>query len=94
MGLLDFIGESAGNFLKKMMVNQGQEIFYRAKIEMWRFQRRLIKGMIAVLVLLLAFVALVFAVIFYLIDYVSLGRTLAFLIVGIVLLILGVILKI
>lgn len=94
MSLLNFIGESAGNFLKKMMMNQGQDIIYRAKLEMWRFQRRLIKSMIAVFVLLLAFVALVFAAIFYLIDYVSLGRTLTFLIVGVILLIIGVMLKI
>jgi hypothetical protein len=93
MGLLDFVGESAGQFIKNKLFDSGQEMIYRAKLEMWRFQKRLIKGIMAAFILLMSFAVLALTLIFFLIDYTGMGRTLAFLIVGILLLIIGIILK-
>lgn len=94
MGFFDFIGETAGHFIKNKLFDSGQELIYRAKLEMWRFQKKLIKGIMAAFILLLAIAVLAIAVVFFLMDYAGIGRTLAFLIVGIVLLFIGVILKI
>lgn len=94
MGILESIAESARNFIKNSVFNQGQEMIYRARLEMWRFQKRLIKGIISAAILLMALVVLALALVFCIIDYLNLGRTLAFLIVGVILLIVGIILKI
>lgn len=94
MGILDIIAESAGKFIKNSVFNQGQEMIYRARLEMWRFQKRLIKGIISTVILLMALIVLALALVFCMIDYLNLGRTLAFLIVGVILLGIGIILKI
>jgi hypothetical protein len=94
MAFADFIKGAAENFLKKSLFSGGNEIIYRARLEMRRFQRKMIKTLVSVFILLLAFASLALAGVFYLTEYAHLTRTLAFLILGIVLLLIGVILKI
>jgi hypothetical protein len=94
MGIMDYLKDSAGNFLKTAVYDQGHELIYKAKLELWRFQKRLIKSMISVFILLLAFSVLAMAGVFSLIEYAQFSKTLAFLIIGAVLLIIGIIVKI
>jgi len=86
MGLFSNLTDEAPNF--------GKEIIHMIKVEIWKFERRLIKNLIAVFILLLGFAALALSFAFFLIEYVHLSKTISLLIIGIILLFVGIILKI
>lgn len=90
MGILGFIKDSMNKGLREI----DEKILYRIRLEMWRFERKIIKSIMAAFILLLSFAVLALSASFFLIEYIHLTKTLAFLIIGIILLIIGVILKI
>jgi len=94
MAILDFLKESFGDFFSNMMHNKKEDMIYRMKIEMWKFQKKIMRMVISAFILLLSLALLSLSIIFYLIEYVHLSKTLSFLILGIVLLIIGILLKI
>jgi cell division protein FtsL len=97
MSISNFLKKTAFNFLKDSIEeapNVGREIIQRVRVEIWRFEKRLIKSLMAGFILLLSFAVLSLSFIFFLIEYLHFTKTLSLLIVGIILLIVGIILKI
>ena len=94
MAIVDFLKESFGSFFSNMMHNKKEEMIYKIRLEMWKFQKKMMKTIISAFILLMSFGLLALAAVFYLIEYVHLSKTFSFLILGIVLLVIGILLKI
>ncbi|MBM3233952.1 hypothetical protein FJZ19_02560 [Candidatus Pacearchaeota archaeon] len=92
--IMDFLKESFGSFFGKILSRGKEEMIYRMKLEMWKFQRKVMKTIISACILLLSVAMLALAAIFYLIEYAHLSKTISFLILGIILLVVGILLKI
>lgn len=96
MTISSFIKKTAFNFLKDSVnevPNIGREMVHKAKIELWKFEKRLIKSLMSAFILLLSFAVLALSFIFFLIEYLHVTKTLSLLIIGIILLIVGILLK-
>ena len=97
MSFGSFFRESLSNAFRDVtheMPQWGKEMVYRARLELWKVERRIMKNITSLFILLISFTALALSAIFFLIEYLNFTKTLAFLAIGLVLLIIGIILKI
>ena len=93
MGLLKFLKPIWSSLVDSANENIGKEIIYRARAEANIIQRKLVKSIISTFILLLSFVFLAISALFFLIDYAHVVKSLAFLIIGIIILVAGIIAK-
>lgn len=94
--MMDFIRDIISEGFSKMFSSirdEGQELYYQMKMEIWKFEKRVIKGLMFVSFLALSFVSLSLALLFFIHEYLNLTFTLSFLIIGVILAIVGIILK-
>lgn len=96
MGIGSFLKESIGNAFRDMASkpNVFDKMIYRAKMELWAAEKRFMRNLMALFIMLLSFGALALAAVFFLIEYLALTKTLAFLIIGIILLVAAIIVKV
>lgn len=97
MGLGNFIKESIGNAFRSMadrVPDFGEQIIHRAKLEAWKLEKKFMKNLASLLILMMSFAAFALSATFFFIEYINLTKTLSLLIIGIILLIIGIILKI
>lgn len=96
MGILDLIKDTSRGFLRDIY-NQApkltEKIVYQIKLEVWKLEKKLIKDLTALFIFMLSFSAFILAALFFFVEYINLTKTLSFLIIGIILLIIGIFLK-
>jgi hypothetical protein len=90
MGIFDAV---KNNILKNLLKKSGNEIIYRARMEMHAFQKRLVGSLVAASFLMLSFLFLSLAAVYFFIEYMHLTKTLSFLIIAIIILIIGIFIK-
>ncbi len=94
MGILDFLEKQVKKGAYNLVRDVGNEITHKINVEASRIQRRMVKELSSLVILLTAVVFLAIAAIYFFIEYLSLNKTVSFLIVGIVLLFVGIIIRI
>jgi VIT1/CCC1 family predicted Fe2+/Mn2+ transporter len=94
MGIFDYVKEIIFSNLRGTFrdIEHDVSIYLDRKIR--RFERRIIHGMASFLIFSIAAIFLIIAAVFALIEYLNLGLSLSFLIIGVFLLLIGVIVKV
>ena len=96
MGLGSFFKDALGNAFKGM-INEAprfsERMIHRVKLELWRVEKRVMKSLTSLFILFLSFATLALAAVFFLIESLNFTKALAFLTIGVILLIIGIILK-
>ncbi len=92
MGLIkEFIFSRIEKSLKSAVKDVEKDFMREISIRANHFKRRFIKELICLTILLISLIFLAFAILFLLIEYLDLSKTISFAIMGIVLLIIGLI---
>jgi len=94
MALLDFIRKKVKKGTAEILEEIRKEVSHKINLEIAYMQRRIVRELISITVLLASIIFLVISAAYFLIEYFMLSKTLAFLIVGIILLLVGIILRI
>ena len=97
MGIGNLIKDYFYDMFSKMtrdMPSLGDRLISRINFEIRRTERRIMKNLAALFILLLSFAMLAFSAIFFLIEYIHLTNTLSFLAIGIILLLIGIIIRV
>lgn len=93
MGLLDYIRDWISDTSRVFAKDIERQIFGRIMFRVKEFKRKLIKDIAAVLIIVISLAFLSVAAIYFMIEYLHFTKTISFAIVGIVLLIIGIIIK-
>lgn len=95
MGIMDIIKSSLSEAVKGVFNTSsiGEKIIFKIKLELWKFEKRIINNLMVGFILTLSLIILALASIFFLMEYVGLNKTLSFLTIGIILLLIGIIIK-
>ena len=96
MGLMDFFKDTARNVFRDIYnqaPNLTEKLVYRIKLEVWKLEKKVMRDLTALFIFLLSFTAFILSAVFFLIEYMNFTKTLSFLIIGIILLVIGIILK-
>ncbi len=97
MGIIDNIRESIEQGLSRVFRDSvrsiEKEILRNILIKVNRIKRQMIKELIAIFIILISIALLAASATFFLIEYMHLNKTLSFLIIGIIVLIIGILIK-
>lgn len=93
MGWTDYLRESLGSGIRGFFKNVQDELLTNIFIGLKKVEQHLLKELAAVLILVIGVALLAIACVYFLIDYLLLSRTIAFLTIGIIVLLVGVIIK-
>jgi hypothetical protein len=95
MGILkELIVGKIENSIKDILQNTEKEISRGIAIKMRRFKRNLIKEMIGIFILLVALIFLALAVLYLLVEFAGLNKTMSFAVIGIILLVIALLFRI
>ena len=94
MGMLDFLKEMLFRTFQNSLKRIEKEFLQAILMRINEIKRKIIKEIVAVLIMLFGFVLLVISALFFLIEYIHLTKTISFLIIGIIVLFIGIIIKI
>jgi hypothetical protein len=94
MGITDFIKDLLGINFKRTIENVGHEILHALYSSLRDIERRIMKGITAVLFIMIGIVFLSIAMVFFLIEQLGLSNTLSFFVIAIIFLLIGIIVKI
>jgi len=96
MGFLNFLERIAKNAMSKFIEeieNSEDKIIYKIKKSIIELQRKFILNLFSSLIILVSLIFIAISLVFLLIEYFLLTKTLAFGIIGLILLFLGIIIK-
>jgi len=93
MGIGDYLKEFVKASFSRVLDGVQSEISGRIRESLVRFEQRIIRKMMAVLVIFAAVVFLALAFIFMFVEYFALSKTLAFFFIGVITLLIGIILN-
>ena len=96
MVFLNFLEKIAKNVMYTVMEgieNNEDKIIYKIKKSIIELQRRFILNIFGSLVILVSLIFIAIAFVFFLIEYLLLAKTIAFGIIGVILLFVGIIIK-
>jgi hypothetical protein len=94
MGIIDWVKETAKETINGVTEGVGREITMRVRQEVARIKKEIIRKLVAVELMMISGLLLLFALIFFMIDYLQISRSLTLLIVGVIMLITGLIINI
>ncbi len=93
MGILDSITKQLKDNATSLARSVRHELFHKINMEITRIQKRMMKQLTSLVIVLTAIVFLAVAAVNFFIEYLLLTKTLSFLIIGILLLLIGIIIK-
>jgi len=94
MGLWDWFNQVQEQNLVNKIADKSEDFIRRIRYEVWRYEKRMMKRVASFFIISLSAIAFILAGIFALVEYLELTATVAVLIVGILLLIIGLIWRI
>jgi hypothetical protein len=94
MGILDLIGRRIRQNTLELLDDVKCEVNRKIILEINRIQRKIMVELSSLVILMLAIIFLAIAAIYFLIEYLSFSKTISFLTVGIVILLIGLITRI
>ncbi len=93
MGILDTIRESILLVIKDFMRNIEGELSKTLARSMNRVKKQIMKELMAMFIIIISIGLLAISAVFFLIEYIHLNKTLSFLILGVIILIIGILVK-
>ena len=93
MAFIDYFKDFANNRLKKTLRHFEEDLFEMIELGARRASRYVMRELLGIVFIASAVIFLCIAATFFFIEYLTVSRTVAFLIMGIVLLLVGVIVK-
>ncbi len=93
MGLFDYLRESFGNPIRRIVRDIQDDVTDAVMSKIQVLQRHIMKQMASMMIIILAGLFLALAAVFFFIEYVQVTKTLAFFILGIILLCIGLMIK-
>ena len=93
MGLMDIIKENVAKTIVSYLKNVENDIIKNAEFKINRIKRKIIKDFISISIILIAFFFLAVSITFLFIEYFHLSKTISFGIMGLVLMIIGIIIR-
>ncbi len=93
MGFTDYLGDLLKVGLGKVLRNARDDVFESFNLAIKRTIRKIIKDITGMLLIVAAVIFFAFSLIFFFIEYTGLSKTLSFLIVSIIVLLVGIIIK-
>ena len=93
MGILDAIKESLMLGIRGFIGDIEKEFSKAIINRIYQIKRQIMKELIAIFVIMISIGLLAISAIFFLIEYVHLNKTISFLIIGIIVLIIGIFIK-
>jgi hypothetical protein len=94
MGIIDYVKEALLAGFKELVKDIERDISRQISFRLDVIRRRIMREIMGVFFILLAIAFLGIALIFFFIEYLGLGKTISFLIVGMIVLFIGLIIKI
>ncbi len=93
MGILETIRESIFSVIKDFMKNIEAELSKTLMKSLNRVKKQIMKELIAIFMIIISMGLLAISSVFFFIEYLHLNKTLSFLILGIIILIIGILIK-
>ena len=93
MGLLDTIKESISLGIREFIKNIEKEFSGQLMRRVYIIKKQIMKELIAIFIILISIALLSASATFFLMEYLHLSKTLSFLIIGIIVLIIGILIK-
>ena len=93
MRILDYFKESIKLSFREFVKDLEKELMHSFSKKIYYFKKQIIKELMGIMILLISITFLGISIVFLLIEYLNLTKTLAFGIIGIILLIIGIIIK-
>jgi hypothetical protein len=93
MGLMDYVKEGITSGVREVGRRIESEVNHVLYKNYYRFKRRLFKDITSLFIMLIALIFISISIVYLLIEYLALSKTLAFGIIGIVLLLIGIVIK-
>jgi hypothetical protein len=94
MGILDYLKESLSAGISDFMKEIEREFSRTILKRVYLIKKQIMKELIAIFIILISLGLLAISAIFFLIEYIHLNKTISFLIIGIIVLIIGIFVKI
>jgi len=94
MGILDYLKESLSAGISEFMKEIEKEFSKTILRRVYIIKKQIMKELIAIFIILISLGLLAISAIFFLIEYIHLNKTISFLIIGIIVLIIGIFVKI
>jgi len=94
MSFREFLRNAADEAFLNFLHTSKQSISRGIEIEMWKFKKKMFKDLFSIFVIMLGVMSLLLAGLFAMIEFLNFSKTLSFLIIGIIFLIIGIIIKI
>ncbi|MEK6918702.1 MAG: hypothetical protein AABW73_01555 [Nanoarchaeota archaeon] len=91
MGMLDFLGKTIGEGAAKVVESVKNEAAIRIKKETQKFEERITKRISATMITFLGVILVTIGLAFLIIDYLKISRTITFITLGIIILLVGII---
>jgi len=93
MGIFDYLKESLAAGISEFFKEIEREFSRTIVKRIYQLKRQIMKELIAIFIILISIALLSVSAIFFLIEYIHLNKTLSFLIIGIIVLIIGILIK-
>ncbi len=94
MGFREFLKNAADEAFLNFLQKSKQSISRGIEIEIWKFKKKMFKDLFSIFVIMLGVMSLLLSGLFAMIEFLNFSKTLSFLIIGIIFLIIGIIIKI
>lgn len=94
MGILNTLKESLALGISDFMKSIEKEFSRQLLKRIYKIKRQIMKELLAIFIILISLALLSASSVFFLIEYLHLTKTLSFLIIGIIILIIGLLIKI
>ncbi|MEK6918853.1 MAG: hypothetical protein AABW73_02330 [Nanoarchaeota archaeon] len=93
MSLINYLLSGLGQASLGWLKNVKDDVIFHIKREVWRIERRIIRKVVSLQIMMISALFLLLSLMFFMIDYLGVNRSLLFLIIGVLLLLLAFIIN-
>jgi hypothetical protein len=93
MGIMDYIQDAFKSNLRRSLSGIGEDLERTLYRGTRRLIRRFVKEMMSMMLILVSIIFLAVGAVYFFIEYVQLNKTISFLIIGVVILLIGLIIR-
>jgi hypothetical protein len=93
MGIWDYVRDSLSQAIKEFMYSIEKEFSRTILARINHFKKQIMRELLAIFIIIISIGLLSASAVFFFIEYIHLTKTLSFLIIGIIVLIIGILIK-
>ena len=94
MAVIDYIKDFLGINFRRTLEDIEESVMQIVHVNLRRIERRIAKSLVSWSIIVLSIIFFALAIIYFLIEYIGLSKSISFFIIAIILLLIGIILKI